>query len=92
MQVTELNKLPVIIDGVGIYIRRDGGRVNITEIVPYKGEHDPLTVTAFECKGQLERLFRGILRFRGLDSWHVSGRKFPLKESSFDIVSKEGDS
>lgn len=91
-RVLPINKEPVIIDGPGIYICRNGTRVSIHEVKPYvdpKGEFDRLEVTAFEAKGAFERMFRGKMRFRGLDAWHVSGRYKPVTISNWDIVSKE---
>lgn len=92
MNILPINKEPVIIDGPGIYRLRNGGRARIYDVKPYvdpKGEFDRLEVTAFEAKGWVERMFRGRLCFRGLDAWHVSGRRMPVTEDPRDIVSKE---
>ncbi|QYW06446.1 hypothetical protein uan_034 [Pseudomonas phage UAntarctica] len=92
MRVLEINKRPIIIDGPGIYICRNGVRAYIDEVVLFvdpKGEVDRLEVTAFEAKGATERMFRGKMRFRCRDLWHISGRNQILRESAWDIVSKE---
>lgn len=90
--MSTLNKLPVVIDGPGIYTLRNGGRACIHEVKPFVDPRGLVTreeVTAFEAKGSIERTFRGKMRFMGLDSWHVSGRRLPVTESLYDIVSKE---
>lgn len=92
MNILPINKEPVIIDGPGIYICRNGTRVHIHEIKSFvdpKREFDRLEVLAFEAKGAFERMYRGKMRFRGWDAWHVSGRYTGAKESQRDIVSKE---
>lgn len=92
MNILPINKEPVIIDGPGIYRLRNGGRALIHAVEPYVdplGEVDRLEVTAFEAKGSVEAMFRGRLRFRGLQCWHVSGRSKPVTISNWDIVSKE---
>lgn len=92
MNILSINKEPVIIDGPGIYICRNGTRVCIHEIKPFvdpAGKVDRLEVTAFEAKGAFERMYRGKMRFMGFDAWHVSGRYKPVVASNWDIVSKE---
>lgn len=93
MIIAPYNKLPVIIDGVGVYITRNGKRVNIVNIVLYNdptGTYDRLEVTAFEAKGSVERMFRGKPVFKGYDVWHVSGRYKACNElHPLDIVGKE---
>lgn len=90
MNIAPYNKLPVIIDGPGVYITRSGRRVLIHAVEFYSGEYDRLEVTAFEAKGAVERMFRGKPRFRGLESWHVSGRNKACNElSPLDIVTKD---
>ena len=92
MNILSINTWPVIIDEPGIYTCRNGTRVCVHEIKPFvdpKGKVDRLEVMAFEAKGAFERMFRGKMRFRGLDAWHVSGRYVAIKESQWDIVSKE---
>lgn len=92
MNILSINLQPVIIDGPGIYLCRNGTRVCIHEIKPFvdpAGKVDRLEVTAFEAKGAFERMYRGKMRFMGFDAWHVSGRYKPVVASNWDIVSKE---
>lgn len=92
MNILSINTWPVIIDGPGIYLCRNGTRACIHEIKPFvdpKGKVDRREVTAFEAKGAFERMFRGKMRFRGLDAWHTSGRYKGARPSQWDIVSKE---
>lgn len=90
--MTTLNNLPVVIDGPGIYTLRNGGRACIHEVKPFVDPRGLVTrdeVTAFEAKGAIEQMFRGKVRFRQPESWHVSGRRLPVTESAYDIMSKE---
>jgi hypothetical protein len=80
---THLNDLPTIIDGPGEYATRSGGRATVREIKASEPD-----TTAFAAKGSLWRMFRGALRPRGLEIWHVSGRVLPLEESGRDIVGR----
>lgn len=80
---THLNDLPTVIDGPGEYATRSGGRATVREVKA----SEPGT-TAFAAKGALWRMFRGALRPRGLEIWHVSGRVLPLEESGRDIVGR----
>ncbi len=92
MNILSINTWPVIIDGPGIYLCRNGTRVCIHEIKPFvdpAGKVDRLDVTACETKGAFERMYRGKMRFMGFDAWHVSGRYKPVVASNWDIVSKE---
>ena len=77
------NTLPVIITEPGIYIMRDGGRARIDRVY----DNSDKTVTAFTCKGSLERMFRGKMRFKGYSIWHESGQATGF-ESEYDIISK----
>tara|TARA_B100001245_G_scaffold229359_1_gene207634 strand:- start:16 stop:267 length:252 start_codon:yes stop_codon:yes gene_type:complete len=79
-----LNTLPTLIDSIGTYIMRNGNRAYIDQIKEYPDKD----VTAFTCKGNIERMFRGKLRFKGYKIWHPSGRASAF-ESEFDIVKKE---
>jgi hypothetical protein len=79
--VIHLNDLPTVITTPGEYVTRNGGRATIKEVV----ESQP-DVTAFAAKGSRWRLFRGKLVPRDYDIWHISGRRFPLRESGGDIV------
>lgn len=76
-----LNALPVVITKPGEYVTRAGGKAIVHDV---KGHSE--NVTAFAAKGSLVVLFRGKMRPRGLQIWHVSGRAFPLSESPHDIV------
>lgn len=93
MNIAPYNKLPVIIDGPGVYITRNGKRVNIHAVKLYNdptGTYDRLEVTAFEAKGAVERMFRGKPKFKGYDIWHVSGRYKACNElHPLDIIGKE---
>lgn len=91
LQVTSLNKLPVVIRGPGLYRMRNGGYAHIHQVRPFvdpEGKKDRLEVTAFEAKGARYKFFRGKLRQRGYDIWHVSGRVSVFKEHNMDIVEK----
>lgn len=72
-----LNNLPVIVTAPGIYIARNGARVMVHNIKPAPSPD----ITAFAVQGSIERMFRGKLRFRGYEIWHISGHAYPLKES-----------
>lgn len=90
-RTTYFNTLPIVIDGPGIYLTRDGRRARIHEVKEYQpreGEPPRHEVTAFEAKGSAQMLFQGNLVYRGYDCWHVCGRRFPLKESPLDIIEK----
>jgi hypothetical protein len=50
-----------------------------------KPKTDP-TTTTFDAKGSVWRMFRGKVRPRGLEIWHVSGRRMVLHENHRDIV------
>lgn len=82
-QTTTLNDLPVVIDGPGEYVTRAGARATIREIGPQAPD-----TTSFAAKGSLWRMFRGRVRPRGLEIWHVSGRSMPLDETRNDIVGR----
>ena len=73
-----------LINSVGIYITRDGTRVNISEVGV-----SPKDCMAFKCKGHIEREFRGAMRFNKWGIWHESGAFTGLPGHSLDIVSKE---
>ena len=79
-----LNDLPTVIDGPGEYQTRDGGRATIREVRP---NANPDT-TSFDAKGSVWKMFRGTLKPRGHEIWHVSGRMNPLHENWKDIVGK----
>ena len=79
--ITPFNKLPVIIKEKGIYLLRNGGRALIHEVQENKNKE----VTAFTCKGSVERMFRGKKRFKGYKIWHESGMGAAF-ESDHDIV------
>lgn len=81
--MTELEAMPVIIDGPGEYVARDGNRVTIHKITV----SEPNT-TAFTAKGSRWRTFRGAYRACGFDTWHISGRHLATSESKRDIMAK----
>lgn len=78
---TAINDLPVLIAGPGEYATRDGRRVTIREV----RDATPGT-TSFSAVGSVWTERRGVLRARGHDIWHVSGRHLVLRESARDIV------
>lgn len=73
------DKMPVVIDGPGEYVTRDGRRVTIYNI-DGKG--------LFSARGSIWKMFRGKVRPRTFEIWHVSGRNMPLHEKPRDIVGK----
>lgn len=78
----------VLIDECGLYRTRDGRRVRIEKV----GKSDPGT-TAFRCKGYLEVMFRGKMRFKEWCIWHESGQYSGMPEHRRNIVAKiEGKS
>ena len=79
----ELNLLPVLIDGPGDYLTRDGRRVTIHTV----REHRP-GVTFFAAAGGLWREFRGTIRPKGYRLWHRCGRGSVFGEAGSDIVCK----
>ena len=83
--ITSLNRLPTVIDGLGIYIMRDGRRAHIHTIK----DNSDKSVTSFTCKGSRSRMFRGKQVFDGYAIWHESGRSVATSISPFDIVAKE---
>lgn len=78
---TPLNELPVIVTAPGDYATRDGRRVTVREILPSTDG-----TTAFTVKGSAWSERRGVMRPRGNDIWHVSGRHMVLRESGRDLV------
>ncbi len=84
MSKPHLNTLPTVIDGPGEYKTRDGGRATIHEVKPNNDD----TTTSFDAKGSLWKLFRGKLRPRDYNIWHVSGRLFCDRQDDRDIVAK----
>lgn len=82
-----LNDMPTIIDGPGEYITRAGGRTTVHEV---KQGGNPET-TRFDAKGSVWKKLRGKLRPSDYTIWHISGRKYILKESKHDIVGRYQD-
>lgn len=82
-QTTPLNDLPTIIDGPGDYVSRDGRRVTIRNV-----REGPPKTTCFQATGSMWKEFRGKMRPRGYNIWHVSGRNLVLVESPKDIVGR----
>lgn len=81
--ITPANRKPVIIDSIGLYKMRNGIKARIDTIKP----NDNKSVTAFTCKGAIERLFRGKKAFKGFSIWHESGQSTGV-ESEYDIIEK----
>lgn len=83
---TPLAQLPVVVDGPGEYATRDGRRVTVRTV------HDSTPgTTSFGVKGSMWTERRGVLRPRGQDIWHISGRHMVLQESGRDIVARWKD-
>jgi hypothetical protein len=79
-----LSTLPTLITETGDYITRSEKRVTIFEILPpIDGESE---VTRFRAKGSIWKMFRGKIRPRGFNIWHVSGRFSTLNTHPLDIV------
>jgi len=77
-----LAELPRVITQPGFYRTRAGKKAQIHTI-----DQTPIMLTnGFAAKGGIEREFRGKPRIKGHCIWHVSGRAYPLVESSSDIV------
>jgi hypothetical protein len=87
---TPMNRRPLIITEPGDYRTRDGRRVTIHEIKlcsptpPYQ-RHE---VTAFEAKGSVWRVVRGVNQPRDYDIWHLSGHHVALGDDPLDIVGR----
>lgn len=78
-----LGDLPVVIDGPGDYVTRDGRRVTIRTVKDVA----PGT-TSFGATGSLWTERKGVVRPRGNDIWHQSGRHMVTQESGRDIVGR----
>lgn len=86
-----MNRLPIVIDEPGDYLTRSGRRVTIHQICMHAPEpNGPLrhSVTAFEAKGAIWRVFRGKDQPMGYEIWHLSGRILTHAEMPMDIVAK----
>jgi hypothetical protein len=89
-----LNDIPTVIDGPGLYECRNGKFATIHEIKqpPPESGYVPNTgMTTFPAKGSIwtKRIGQPNPPF---ETWHVSGRVRPDKESRWDIVRKvQGD-
>ena len=84
-----INRKALVITGPGDYVTRDGRRVTVSAVVPYApmpGAPLRHEVTAFEAKGAIWAMFRGVMRPRGLKIWHLSGNYRGLQPSPLDIV------
>ena len=85
--VTHFNDMPTIIDGPGDYVTRDGSKASVREVgnmTQSLREH----TTKMAAQGSIWKMYRGKLRPRGVHSWHICGRGFPLEEKPTDIVGK----
>ena len=79
-----LNALPAIVTEIGEYQTRAGDRVTVSEISP-AGDSG---CTSFRVKGSVWREYRGKYKPMGYAIWHISGRKYPLREARTDIVGR----
>jgi hypothetical protein len=85
--VTPMNEMPVIVDGPGVYLCRDGRKAVVDVVRPSPGLH----VTAFQVIGGYEyKRPSGKFSYQYC-IWHVSGRCNLFHESKADIVSKTGE-
>ncbi len=82
MKATE--DMPVIITAPGEYMTRDGRKVTIHTV------QDARAPYTFKAKGSIWRMFRGAMRPRGYDVWHVSWRLDMVTEKPGDIVARWG--
>ena len=71
--------LPVIVTQPGDYVTRDGRRVTIHEVT------QAMEYT-YRAKGAFWKMYRGKVRPRGFQAWHVSGRLDVVRETAGDIV------
>lgn len=77
MRVT--SEMPVIVTQPGDYVTRDGRRVTIHEV-------SPATEYTYRAKGAFWKMYRGKVRPRGFQVWHISGRLDVVRETAGDIV------
>ena len=75
----QLDTLPSIITSHGDYVTRAGNRVTIHTV-------DTQGRSYWAAKGSRWLMFRGKVRPRGYDIWHVSGRSSVFRETPRDIV------
>ena len=71
--------LPVIVTKPGDYVTRDGRRVTIHEV-------NQATEYTYRAKGAFWKMYRGKIRPRGFQVWHLSGRLDVVRETAGDIV------
>jgi len=83
-----LNNLPQVIDGPGEYATRAGKRVTVFSVDARGYSYAGGTETRFAAKGSPWVMFRGKLRPRGYDIWHLSGRHSVMTETPRDIVGR----
>lgn len=74
--------LPVIITAPGEYMTRDGRKVTIHTV------QDASSPYTFKAKVSIWRMFRGAMRPREYNIWHVSGRLDMVTEKPGDIVGR----
>ena len=81
-----LNRLPIIIDGPGVYRMRNGKLVRLEEIDPETppGQDGFL----YNARGWTHSLTKGKWVKRQLALWHISGRLYSHRESPGDITVK----
>lgn len=78
-----LNSLPVIVDGPGDYVTRDGHRVTVRAV-----RAATLGTNAFGVEGSAWSERGGVRRARGNDVWHESGRHMVTRDSGRDLVGR----
>ena len=71
--------LPTLITASGTYLTRDGRVVTI---------YDVNGTGTFAARGAIHKMFRGKIRPRGYNIWHVSGRFDSIHENARDLVAK----
>lgn len=80
-EVILLKDLPIVVDGPGDYLTRNGDRVTIDRI-------DTASKATFQAKGSKWRMFRGKYRPKDYSIWHVSGRHNGVGPHGLDLVMK----
>lgn len=79
--VVMLNDLPTVVTAPGDYVTRDGRRVTIRTV-----RQATIGTTSFGAVGAVWSERRGVLRARGYEIWHTSGRHRVLGETGLDLV------
>lgn len=84
--MTPMNKLPVVIDGVGRYLTVTG---KVAVIHTVNDHSDDYTVTRFNCKGHILTTHPSGRTTKRYMIWHESGLCTGLGHSPYDIINKE---